>query len=157
MQLCSCFIRLGGNLGNTVRRVNVSPAEVQVLRSIHGDDAVVGITDRSTGKSDNKAEFERLCDRYGKARVASLYPGIMPSLPQTFRDIGVEVLGADGEPVDDTTENPVATPRQAKGARGKVGRPPGKNARFNLEKEMAKKDGVDEPAADPVQEPEPAV
>jgi hypothetical protein len=89
MQRCTCTVRLSGDVGHTVALEGVSPAEVLVLRRIHGEDAVVDFA--PDGNDRGKAgldEVGRLKGKYGDHFDAS-FPGSAPKLPIDFEDIGV--------------------------------------------------------------------
>ena len=105
MQECSVTVRLGGSLNHTVPKPTVTPAEIQVLRAIHGGDSVVDIVPIRFNKRDHVAEFDRLTRLYGATNVgpgegllnetgqqnlvAKLFPGVSPRLPLRLRDIGL--------------------------------------------------------------------
>jgi len=90
MQSANILLALGGDSGNQVPKFNVTPAEIAVLRAIHGDDAVSEITpvegalvDADIEKRSNRGELARLKAIYGNARdlegnlvVDQLFPGV---------------------------------------------------------------------------------
>jgi hypothetical protein len=94
MQRGSCEVRLGGDLLNTVILTSVSPAEVAILRHIHGSDAVVNL--RQHGNDQGKAVDEKsvLSQRYARA-YKEVFPGQSPQLPNTFADIGIDFTADD--------------------------------------------------------------
>jgi len=89
MQLCDATVRLGGSVGHTVEKVNLTPAEIAVLRRIHGTDAVLNIYPRRSDKRSQNGERTRLEGLYGAEIVAALFPGEMSKLPTTLKDIGL--------------------------------------------------------------------
>ena len=103
MQECNITLRLNGSLQHTVLKERVTPAEIQVLRSLHGQDAVVDVTPTKMSKRGHREEFDRLSELYGRANggdglnssdanknlVASLFPGANPVLPIHLKDIGM--------------------------------------------------------------------
>lgn len=91
MDYLTCTVRLSGSVQNTVFKRGVSPAEVEVLKAIHGADAVVDIELSSSDdkETDAIAERERLAARYKAATVMAVYPGSRPTLPLTAEEIGV--------------------------------------------------------------------
>jgi hypothetical protein len=110
MQECTITLRLGGSLLHTVEKDRVTPAEIQVLRYLHGPDAVVNIVPTKMTKRGHVDEFTRLTELYGRANgadviggtndaqknlVASLFPGANPTLPITLKDIGLGKVLAD--------------------------------------------------------------
>ena len=101
MQICDCDVLLAGSRNHVVRKNRVSVAEIEVLRAMHGDDAVLNIQPRETKKIASRDELERLRRRYRrqlntagtegrKSVVDAVYPGNNPTLPTTLADIGVE-------------------------------------------------------------------
>jgi hypothetical protein len=134
MQLSNVMVRLGGLLTNTVPKVGVTPAEILILRHIHGQESVVDI--RPTGfdkRRRNDTEYERLAQIYDRGAgtfvgspgeeenrsvMARLFPGAMKKLPTTLEDIGITGAApaepqavvepapdADEELADDDAEN----------------------------------------------------
>jgi hypothetical protein len=97
MQRCNVTVRVGGSLLNTVRLLDVSPAEIQVLQHIHGDDAVVDIC--SAGNDQGKQNIDeeaRLVAKYKQRAFSEVFPGKRPQLPKTLKDIGID-LNADDD------------------------------------------------------------
>lgn len=91
MQRANCTLRLSGDLGNTVRKLNVSVAEIAVLRSIHGVSSVVDVSPTTNDKTPHAREKRRLAKIYGDERIEKTFPGAFPTLPKTFGDIGLVV------------------------------------------------------------------
>ena len=102
MQLCNLTLRLGGSMLHTVPVVAATPAEILVLKRIHGDDAVVNIRPGKFDKTKrHEDEFERLATKYDRAASASapgdeagsimgqLFPGAIKRLPTTLKEIGL--------------------------------------------------------------------
>lgn len=103
MQLCNLTLRLGGSLLHTVPKVNTTPAEILILRKIHGDDACVDIRPTRFDKSiRQEPEYDRLSQAYDRAGslnaapgdehksvMASMFPGAMKKLPTTLEEIGL--------------------------------------------------------------------
>lgn len=84
MDLAKCSLRLGGNAGQTIQKYDVTPAEIAVLRVVHGDDAVSDIKWTGEIQRSHRAEIQRLHAFYGSRQqdgaivsraVASLFPG----------------------------------------------------------------------------------
>jgi hypothetical protein len=113
MQLAKCYFKHQAKHYHETVKTDVSPAEVLVLRALHGDDAVTSI--EVTGKADPERarnEFKRLTDVYGKkdenVRILSaLFPGARPILPATFSAIDA---GADLEDEEDAPEAEAPAP-----------------------------------------------
>lgn len=97
MQTVTCDVRLNGDVGSVVRKEGITVPEVLVLRAIHGNDAVVNITATEGRNVSQKAEFDRLAQKYrvrtsdDKALVPSLFPGAIPQLPTRLAEIGIEI------------------------------------------------------------------
>lgn len=115
MQLANIILCLGGLITNTVQKLDVTPAEILVLKHLHGDDAVKDV--RPAGFDTRRRpekEFARLAAIYdagagsftdtpGNERegvLAKLFPGAMKRLPTTLEEIGIAVA----------TEAPVVVP-----------------------------------------------
>lgn len=103
MQLCNLTVRLGGSQLNTVPKLNATPAEILILRALHGDDAVVDIRPTKVDKKiRQEEEWARLSRDYdggsifttapgeeSKSVMANLFPGAMKKLPTTLDEIGL--------------------------------------------------------------------
>ena len=109
MQDCDVTVRLSGSLLHTVQKTKVTPAEIQVLRAVHGQDAVVDIMPTRINKRSHAVEFERLSAIYGSGNplepsdggpshniVARCFPGVSPRLPVHLKDIGLGHLVVKG-------------------------------------------------------------
>lgn len=104
MKLHTCKVRLQGEVKDEVLKINATAAEIRVLQSIHGDDAVLDI--KPTGEADRSEaeERKRLMAIYGQRTVEEMF--------------GVKVATVTGElpdemlaPVED--EDPAPAPKQA--------------------------------------------
>lgn len=73
MNLYNCIVSLSGNILNQVPKREISPAEISVLRVLHGDDAVVSINKVRSTKRSHAVERGKLEGVYGKPVVASLF------------------------------------------------------------------------------------
>lgn len=110
MQFCSVTVRLGASLLHTVTNKIVSVPEIQVLKHIHGHDAVVDIVPYGRGAIDpesrqfvadalysHEEERERLRVTYelnnnneeALGLVGKLF-GLMGPLPERLRDINID-------------------------------------------------------------------
>lgn len=115
MQLGRCIVRLGGDLNNSVLKQPVTPAEIIVLRAIHGDDAVLKIRQTGQDRRAHAEELQRLIERYGAARgedEQSIVAKIWPSphgvkLPLNFKDIGVDIMKSEDDDDDEPDETDV--------------------------------------------------
>lgn len=90
MQHGICKVRLSGDLNNQIPKDGVTPAEILLLRSIHGGDAVAEVQSRGNDKRTHSGEIQRLRDAYGEKVVAAAFPGLSPTLPVAFKDIGID-------------------------------------------------------------------
>lgn len=83
MQLYDCTVRLGGSMMNEVAMEATTAAQIMVLRSIHGEDAVVRIAAKKMDKRSHREERARLNGLYGTKRVDDLFgnPIAAPRLP----------------------------------------------------------------------------
>jgi hypothetical protein len=113
MQRCTVMVRLGGNLLSQVERTGVSPAEILVLRHIHGVDAVSIVRGEGNdrGRQDVN-EVDRLSQRY-KAAFREVF-GLNPKLPNTLADIGIDKYG-EAEPEVEVAPRRPGRPRKDSG------------------------------------------
>jgi hypothetical protein len=81
MQIANVMVAIGGDSGNTVPKVGVTAAEIAVLRSIHGEEAVFDIEPAGSIERGNREERQRLVETYpardgeNKLIVEQLFPG----------------------------------------------------------------------------------
>lgn len=96
MQTATISLALGGDTGNTIQKYETTPAEVAVLRVIHGDDAVFDIEPGENVGRTNRAELERLRTAYGLRQpdgssrapaVDQLFPGAAARVFDTFAEL----------------------------------------------------------------------
>ena len=114
MHFVSCKVRLAGNMGMEVVRDAFNPVsypEVEVLRFIHGDDAVLDVKVIGEAEQSARDEKERLSLKYGTGVVETVYPGRNPSaleleMPKAkveeqpwHNPLDKEVAGFDSDPV----------------------------------------------------------
>lgn len=103
MQICTCEVRLNDSAAHTVPKVGVTPAEILILQAIHGASAVVNIRPVQQDRRSSNEEWDRLQAAYGRAPdglmdagngalLQKLFPGAMPKLPVTLKDIGMQHL-----------------------------------------------------------------
>ncbi|MDK4729341.1 hypothetical protein [Rhizobium phaseoli] len=99
MQIATITLMLGGDAGNTVQKFDVTPSEIAVLRVIHGDDAVTEIQPTSNVTRTNRAERQRLMERYGRNQpngqfsapaVDMLFPGVAARFYETFDELELD-------------------------------------------------------------------
>lgn len=102
MELCDVTVRLGGSVQHTVPKSEVTPAEILLLKHIHGGDSVIDIRPAGKDKRQHAAEWDRLSRLYdgaadanapGQAKVSlmeRLFGGAaIRKLPATLKDIGL--------------------------------------------------------------------
>jgi hypothetical protein len=71
MKLFDCRVRVGGQIGHEVPINGVTEAEVNVLRSIHGADAVTGFIEAGEVADLTKGQIgQMLSEKYGSERVS---------------------------------------------------------------------------------------
>ena len=87
--MCECLVLIGGDIGNSVTKQEVTAAEIAVLRAIHGNDAVRSIVIKDQIKVDHDNERERLMLIYKEEIVMSLF-GKFGDLPETLEAARVE-------------------------------------------------------------------
>jgi hypothetical protein len=115
MEQANAFVALAGDKGNSVPKT-VTPAEVEILRRVHGDDAVHDISGVSQINRSKQQELSRLHEAYhqprdedGKRLVATMFPS-HTLLPMTFEELSLpaEFYAATGRAVPQrTVEVPV--------------------------------------------------
>lgn len=103
MQIAKCRLKLDQK-GSDVPLMNVTPAEVLVLRRGHegnaGGDAISGVEIIGEVTQSDAEEVSRLSRKYDNLRVKNsegkdvsvvslLFPGVGNKLPQTFAEIGI--------------------------------------------------------------------
>lgn len=101
MQISSATIRLGGSMNNTVRKSDLTPAEIVVLQALHGQDAIIDVIHERDQRRSHNEEYERLAFIYSPNSNVStpdgertdimqkLFPGAIKKLPTTLVEIGM--------------------------------------------------------------------
>lgn len=111
MQRCSITLRLSGDPGNTIYKNEVTPAEIVLLRAIHGADAVIDVKPTHMCKTPHREERQRLSLIYGKKRLDATFPGDFTKLPVSLKDIELTKEEAEDErPVKGGGQQPVPLP-----------------------------------------------
>jgi hypothetical protein len=108
MQTASLLLALGGDGTMTVPKYGVTPAEVLLLRAIHGEEAVTDIDiqdgeaksiDNDEKKRTSREERARLFEQYAKVtpdggtklpQLDALFPGVSAKLPETFGELELD-------------------------------------------------------------------
>lgn len=86
MKLYDCRVRLGGNLLHDVPKVKISGKEIHLLKSIHGDDAIVGVSEKDDVQRDERDELFRLARIYGKKRVEDTFRTTLENFDEWLQD-----------------------------------------------------------------------
>jgi hypothetical protein len=96
MQTASILLAIGGERDMQVPKFGVTPAEVMLLRAIHGEEAVTDINIIGDEDRNSRAERERLFSLYAKSDPSgafklpvldALYPGVSSRLPTEFSEL----------------------------------------------------------------------
>lgn len=101
MQRVDCSVRIGGDRNHTTKKRGITVAEVEVLRFLHGENAVENIKPIRMTKDQAKDVIDEMKRKYrvkfpgpnssGAVNVVDVvYPGPRPNLPTNLKDIGVE-------------------------------------------------------------------
>jgi len=115
MRQFACKVRLAGSLYNEVPKSDVTVPEINILRVIHGGEAVVDITEVAPVKRSDAEERDRLANIYGGAiKNRQEIIGGLPAL-----------IGFSGTPLATET---VGLPVAAKQTSAKAGGKPKKGA-----------------------------
>lgn len=114
MQKAMCEVKLGdvnSDSGVVISKGPVTPAEVVVLRAIHGHDSVSNlrlIPRQTIDKTPHADELARLRGFYtmrqaddGPSVVDACFPGAFPRLPITFAEAGIDLGDDAGEAPSD--------------------------------------------------------
>jgi len=102
MQHCSCNVTLNGDRNHLVHLEDVTVAEIEILRAIHGQHSVIDIEPTYTANATD--ELERLRRKYRRRVQTSaqqpqgnivdmIYRGPRPSVPTVLADIGLDFKG----------------------------------------------------------------
>lgn len=102
MKLYSCKLRLAGATTNEIYKPDVTAAEIEVLRELHGVDAVVGIEETGESKIGSAEERARLRRIY--ANPESLNTQMAAKRANMLRNL----FGHDRLPLPDEVLEPVA-------------------------------------------------
>ena len=128
MELANIMLALGGDKGNTVPKPRVTVAEIAVLATIHGTDAVFDVEplDEESDETDGEVlEFLRYA--YGKAKDANdtpildrVYPGRSPVIHTALAELG---LPEQAFKVARRVAPAAAAPKPVPAPRGKKAKP----------------------------------
>lgn len=114
MRVYSCVVNCGGNVLNQVRKPEVTAAEIILLQSIHGEDAVTDIMPIRMDKRSHAAERDRLGGIYGDDKVGRTFGPSFNPLPVKLADDNARVRkimtpekkpeAFDSDTLDDVTD-----------------------------------------------------
>lgn len=99
MQTANILLALGGDRDNQIPKYNVTPAEIAVLRLIHGDESVTDVEPVGELKRSSKEERQRLNDIYARVQpngtrkaveVDALFPGAAARVFETFDELDLD-------------------------------------------------------------------
>jgi hypothetical protein len=96
MQYGECLVSMGDSGLHVAKKYNVTPAEVVMLRQIHGPEAVTDVQPRGSDRRPLAEEVDRLRKCYGARAFLATFPGASPILPSSFSDVGIDsTVGAE--------------------------------------------------------------
>ena len=100
MQIANVMVALGGDAGTTVPKYEITVSEIEVLRAIHGADAVHDIEPIGEIARSDREEIARLREVYGQATmdgpngkigiVSNLFPGAAAPAFKSFDQIEID-------------------------------------------------------------------
>lgn len=129
MHFVTCTVRLAGDMRHEVVRDAFNPVsypEVEILRYLHGDDAVLNVKAIAEVEQSAREEKERLSLKYGTVNVETVFPGKNPQMEMKMPKASIdpdqvwkspldkEVAGFDVEPA------PEPAPPKAKQTKAKA-------------------------------------
>lgn len=114
MQLYECTVRLNGSMLNEVRKINVTAAEIAVLRAIHQqpEAGVEAITQIKPGKQTDRSDHEE------RERLETIY-GAALAKNEHLRSLNT-ILGHPTVPLPKTIPGVDSLPPPKTGRRAKV-------------------------------------
>lgn len=163
-ETANILVALGGDLGNTVPKYNVTAGEIAVLQVIHGGDAILdiepsGVVKRTPRVERARLDFEYSSDSKKKQKtcpVEALYPGAAARIFQRLDELRLASVqfkpGLAPEGIDDREEDELkAIQEGVLLSDGTID----EDAFEDLEAEDKAEEQADEPADEPA--PKPAV
>jgi hypothetical protein len=98
-ETANIMVALGGDIGMTVPKRNVTAAEIAVLQTIHGNDAILNIEPSGVVKRTMRVERARLDQVYSseakrkeqQCPVAAIFPGAAARLFQNIDELHLAV------------------------------------------------------------------
>jgi len=128
MQFYRCDVNHAGSRDMRIHKAEVTPAEIVVLRHLHGVESITGVVKTREGKVQQVVERERLRRIYGALVFAALFPGAVPRMPLTLADCGLNDDGretqapesAEDEDEDEDGDAPAAPSDAARAIAARV-------------------------------------
>lgn len=111
MQLFDCRVRVGGQISHEVPKECVTEMEVNVLRHIHGADAVAGFKKHGSVDRDKDEEINRLVGEYGADKVSAALNVVVNTfapIVESEDDLTLEQAAAVEQPAEQPKVDPVA-------------------------------------------------
>ena len=99
-KLYSCKLRIGGSVLNEIRKSDVTAPEIEMLRSIHGSDAVLDIVETGKAKRTDRDERGRLEDMFANPATS-----VGESLAKKKRQL-TDLFGHERNPLPKEIEQP---------------------------------------------------
>ena len=95
MELATVHVKLSGLSQNIVVKHRVTPAQLAMIAYMHGEDCVQSLNVTSVDKvRTSRQELDRLrlefTSEHAQKCLATLFPGMHPQLPTSFRAIGYD-------------------------------------------------------------------
>lgn len=124
MEYANCTVRLAGQMTFEVQKVGVTPAEIMVLRALHGQDSVINIVStgikKGTAPATERARLLGLYTANGAKEeyvklINDMFPGAYPRIPLRIADVMTDADLIEPEaPADDGDLDPIeAAPVEA--------------------------------------------
>lgn len=128
-KLYACKLRLNGNVLNEIRKTDVTAAEIEVLRALHGSDSVLDIEETGRVNRSDRDERQRLTQEYAsfsigealerkRRMLTELFGHARNPLPKDMDDVSAEDDGRGGAEAD--RDIPVAPTRRTRVAKSDI-------------------------------------
>ena len=118
MHFYCCDVNHAGSRDMRIHKAEVTPAEIVVLRHLHGVESITGVVKTREGKVQQVVERERLRNLYSAVVFTALFPGAVPRMPLTLADCGLnddgrETQAPESAEDEDEDEDAPAAPSDA--------------------------------------------
>ena len=118
MQTYQATIRVGGSLFNEVPKAPVTAAEIEVLKAIHGDDAVLRIAPHKIVDPDEAKRFADATDEEERERLRLTYGKALAT--RKHLNTIEAILGTRGVPLPKTVPGVDSLPAPKRGRMAKA-------------------------------------